>query len=76
MGSVRCDAVGEGLFSAVALEMDPATRIFTTLPVVPFADNQVPLASTPFSAANNSSSLSTQAVTGRIGGRAFLIHAV
>ena len=35
MGSVRCDAVGEGLFSAVALEMDPGTRVFTTLPVFP-----------------------------------------
>ena len=34
-GSVRCDAVGEGRFSAVALEMDPGTRVFTTLPVVP-----------------------------------------
>ena len=34
-GSVQCDAVGEGLFSAVALEMDPGTRIFITLPVVP-----------------------------------------
>ena len=34
-GSVRCDAVGEGLFTAVALEMDAGTRIFTTLPVVP-----------------------------------------
>ena len=34
-GSVRCDAVGEGRFAAVALEMDPGTRIFTTLPVVP-----------------------------------------
>ena len=34
-GSVRCDAVGEGLFSAVALEMDPGTRIFATVPVVP-----------------------------------------
>ena len=34
-GSVRCDAVGEGLSTAVALEMDPGTRIFTTLPVVP-----------------------------------------
>ena len=34
-GSVRCDAVGERLFSAVALEMDPVNRIFTTLPVVP-----------------------------------------
>ena len=29
MGSVRCDAFGEGLFTAVALEMDPGTRIFT-----------------------------------------------
>ena len=35
VGSVRCDAVGEDLFSAVALEMDPGTRIFTTLPVFP-----------------------------------------
>ena len=35
VGSVRCDAVGEGRFSAVALEMDPGTRVFTTLPVVP-----------------------------------------
>ena len=34
-GSVRCDAVGEGLFSAVALEMDPGTRVFLTLPVFP-----------------------------------------
>ena len=34
-GSVRCDAVGQGLFSAVALEMDPGTRIFTTLPLFP-----------------------------------------
>ena len=33
-GSVRCDAVGEGLFSAVALEMDSGNRIFATLPVV------------------------------------------
>ena len=37
-GAVRCDAVGEGLFSAVALEMDPATRIFTTLPVFPVSE--------------------------------------
>ena len=35
MGSVRCDAVGEDLFSAVALEMDPGTRIFISLPVFP-----------------------------------------
>ena len=39
-GSVRCDAVGEGLFSAVALEMDPGTRIFTTLPVFPVPEMQ------------------------------------
>ena len=34
-GSVRCTATGEGLFSAVALELDADNRIFTTLPVVP-----------------------------------------
>ena len=34
-GSVRCDAAGEGRFSAVALEMDPGTRTFITLPVFP-----------------------------------------
>ena len=34
-GSVRCTATGEGLFSAVALELDAVNRIFTTLPVVP-----------------------------------------
>ena len=37
-GSVRCDAVRAGRFTAVALEMDPATRLFTALPVVPFAE--------------------------------------
>ena len=35
VGSVRCTATGEGLFTAVALDMDTGTRIFTTLPVVP-----------------------------------------
>ena len=35
VGSVRCDAVGEGRFSAVALEMDPGTRVFLALPVFP-----------------------------------------
>ena len=33
-GSVRCSSPGEGLFTVVALEMDPGSRIFTTLPVV------------------------------------------
>ena len=35
VGSVRCDAVGEGLFTGVAVEHDVGNRIFTTLPVVP-----------------------------------------
>ncbi len=34
-GAVRCSAVGEGLFTGVALELDAVNRIFTTLPVVP-----------------------------------------
>ena len=34
-GSVRCDAAGPGMFTAVALELDAASRIFTTLPVLP-----------------------------------------
>ena len=35
VGSVRCDAAGPGQFTAVALELDAASRIFTTLPVLP-----------------------------------------
>ena len=35
LGSVRCAALGNGRFTAVAVEMDAANRIFTTLPVVP-----------------------------------------
>ena len=35
VGSVRCDAEGPGMFTAVALELDAASRIFTTLPVLP-----------------------------------------
>ena len=37
-GSVRCSAPGGDLFTAVALEMDPGNRIFTTLPVVPVSE--------------------------------------
>ena len=33
-GSVHCDAAGPGMFTAVALELDAANRIFTTLPVL------------------------------------------
>ena len=33
-GSVRCTSPADGLFTAMALEMDPGNRIFTTLPVV------------------------------------------
>ena len=34
-GSVRCTAPGEGMFTGLAVELDAANRIFTTLPVVP-----------------------------------------
>ena len=34
-GSVRCDTVEGGLFTAVALGMDPVSRTFITLPVFP-----------------------------------------
>ena len=34
-GAVRCAATGEGLFTAVALEMNSSTRTFITVPVVP-----------------------------------------
>ena len=45
VGSVRCMAPseGEGMFTGVAVELDAANRIFTTLPVVPVqraADSQ------------------------------------
>ena len=45
VGSVRCTvpAEGEGMFTGVAVELDAANRIFTTLPVVPVeraADSQ------------------------------------
>ena len=35
VGSVRCTAPGEGIFTGVAVELDAVNRIFTTLPVVP-----------------------------------------
>ena len=35
VGSVRCTAPGEGMFTGVAVELDAVGRIFTTLPVVP-----------------------------------------
>ena len=36
VGSVRCTAPeGEGMFTGVAVELDPSNQIFTTLPVVP-----------------------------------------
>ena len=33
VGSVRCAAPEEGMFTGVALELDAVNRIFTTLPV-------------------------------------------
>ena len=35
VGSVRCTAPGEAMFTGVAVELDAGNRIFTTLPVVP-----------------------------------------
>ena len=35
VGSVRCAAPGEGMFTGVAVELDSGNRIFTTLPVTP-----------------------------------------
>ena len=35
VGSVRCTAPEEGMFTGVAVELDAVNRIFTTLPVVP-----------------------------------------
>ena len=35
VGSVRCTAPGEGMFTGLAVEVDDGNRIFTTLPVVP-----------------------------------------
>ena len=35
VGSVRCTAPGEGMFTGIALELDAGNRILTTLPVVP-----------------------------------------
>ena len=35
VGSVRCMAPGEEMFTGVAVELDVGNRIFTTLPVVP-----------------------------------------
>ena len=34
VGSVRCTAPGEGMFTGVAVELDASNQIFTTLPVV------------------------------------------
>ena len=35
VGSVRCNALDGEMFTGIALELDAANRIFTTLPVVP-----------------------------------------
>ena len=38
VGSVRYGAIGEGLFTAVALEMDPGTHTFITLLLFPLEE--------------------------------------
>ena len=40
VGSVRCTAPGEGMFTGVAVELDAGNRIFTTLPVVPVSQGR------------------------------------
>ena len=39
VGTVRCTAPGEGKFTGLAVEVDAANRIFTTLPVVPVEES-------------------------------------
>ena len=34
VGSVRCTAPGQGMFTGIAVELDASNQIFTTLPVV------------------------------------------
>ena len=38
VGSVRCTAPGEGMFTGVAVELDANNQLFTTLPVVPVTE--------------------------------------
>ena len=38
VGSVRCTAPGEGMFTGVAVELDASNQLFTTLPVVPVTE--------------------------------------
>ena len=42
LGTLRCSATGEGLFTAVALEMDSGNRTFTALPVAPVPEMPSP----------------------------------
>ena len=39
VGTVRCTAPGEGMFTGLAVEVDGGNRIFTTLPVAPVGAN-------------------------------------
>ena len=38
VGSVRCTAPGEGMFTGVAVELNASNQLFTTLPVVPVTE--------------------------------------
>ena len=49
VGSVRCSAPGEGMFTGVAVELDAVNRIFTTLPVVPRSQRECLRSSRPVS---------------------------
>ena len=39
VGTVRCTAPGEEMYTGLAVEVDAANRIFTTLPVVPVEES-------------------------------------
>ena len=61
VGSVRCTAPNDAMFTGVALEMDPGSRILTTLPLVPLAAEEQ-AASLDFAHFANGESISSEVV--------------
>ena len=57
LGSVRCTAPGRGRFTAIAVEMDAAAGIFTTLPVLEVNRGQAGAATLDFAHFANGASL-------------------
>ena len=69
VGSVRCTAPDGGMFTGVALEMDPGNRIFTTLPLVPVATEEQ-AASLDFAHFANGESITSEVVLVNVSGAA------